>query len=105
MASPKAMSTYKFRLEYAADRLQGPSQRMDPFIQHSTSGLMPSSSATAGPLLNSKADLAIIQYANPEQMNKQPYGSGDLDEGFTIEFPNLDAFFAWKSAEESQKYC
>ena len=33
---------------------------------------------------------------------KQPYGSGDTDDGYTLVFPNLDAFQAWREQEEER---
>ncbi|KAL0951486.1 hypothetical protein HGRIS_008173 [Hohenbuehelia grisea] len=33
-------------------------------------------------------------------LSKQPYGSGDADDGYTLVFPNLDAFNAWRLREE-----
>lgn len=33
--------------------------------------------------------------------SKQPYGSGDQDDGYTLSFPNLDAFMAWREQEEN----
>ncbi|KAJ7675389.1 hypothetical protein B0H17DRAFT_1081237 [Mycena rosella] len=31
---------------------------------------------------------------------KQPYGSGDTDDGYTLVFPNLEAFYEWRNKEE-----
>ncbi|KAF8203005.1 hypothetical protein BJ912DRAFT_1018830 [Pholiota molesta] len=33
---------------------------------------------------------------------KQPYGSGDTDDGYTLIFPNVEAFQAWRHAEEER---
>ncbi|KAF8665264.1 hypothetical protein AX16_000285 [Volvariella volvacea WC 439] len=35
--------------------------------------------------------------------SKQPYGSGDTDDGYTLVFPNLDAFNAWRMQEEERQ--
>ncbi|KAF4622962.1 hypothetical protein D9613_002189 [Agrocybe pediades] len=35
---------------------------------------------------------------------KQPYGSGDSDDGYTLVFPNLAAFQEWRNAEE-ERHC
>ncbi|KAH9486544.1 hypothetical protein JR316_0000609 [Psilocybe cubensis] len=35
---------------------------------------------------------------------KQPYGSGDSDDGYTLVFPNLAAFQDWRAAEE-ERHC
>jgi hypothetical protein len=34
---------------------------------------------------------------------KLPYGSGDMDDGYTLVFPTLDAFHAWRAQEEEEK--
>ncbi|KAJ7446428.1 hypothetical protein B0H11DRAFT_2084712 [Mycena galericulata] len=31
---------------------------------------------------------------------KQPYGSGDTDDGYTLVFPNIEAFHEWRNKEE-----
>ena len=35
--------------------------------------------------------------------SKQPYGSGDSDDGYTLIFQNLDAFQAWRTSEEERQ--
>ncbi|KAF8807792.1 hypothetical protein BYT27DRAFT_7189885 [Phlegmacium glaucopus] len=35
--------------------------------------------------------------------SKQPYGSGDSDDGYTLIFDNLDAFQAWRAGEEERQ--
>ncbi|KAG6821394.1 hypothetical protein H0H93_014191 [Arthromyces matolae] len=35
--------------------------------------------------------------------NKQPYGSGDADDGYTLVFPNLAAFQEWRQQEEDRQ--
>jgi len=32
-----------------------------------------------------------------------PYGSGDMDDGYTLVFENLEAFHAWREKEEAEK--
>ncbi|TFK77310.1 hypothetical protein BDN72DRAFT_830475 [Pluteus cervinus] len=34
---------------------------------------------------------------------KQPYGSGDADDGYTLVFTNIDAFNAWRLGEEERQ--
>jgi hypothetical protein len=34
---------------------------------------------------------------------KQPYGSGDSDDGYTLVFSNLAAFQEWRAAEEERQ--
>ncbi|KAJ7103306.1 hypothetical protein B0H15DRAFT_811795 [Mycena belliarum] len=31
---------------------------------------------------------------------KQPYGSGDTDDGYTLVFPDIEAFYEWRNKEE-----
>ena len=35
--------------------------------------------------------------------SKQPYGSGDTDDGYTLVFSNLEAFHEWRSQEEERQ--
>lgn len=37
---------------------------------------------------------------SPSSSSKQPYGSGDTDDGYTLIFPNIDAFHEWRNHEE-----
>ena len=34
---------------------------------------------------------------------KKPYGSGDVDDGYTLVFESMDAFQAWRQREEEEK--
>ncbi|KAF9056586.1 hypothetical protein BJ165DRAFT_540793 [Panaeolus papilionaceus] len=40
------------------------------------------------------------QPPQPTTTTKQPYGSGDTDDGYTLLFENIDAFQAWRQQEE-----
>lgn len=40
---------------------------------------------------------------SPSKQSKQPYGSGDSDDGYTLIFPNIEAFQAWRAAEEERQ--
>lgn len=33
---------------------------------------------------------------------KQPYGSGDTDDGYTLIFANMEAFQTWRTGEEER---
>lgn len=35
--------------------------------------------------------------------SKQPYGSGDSDDGYTLIFSNLEEFHAWRAGEEERQ--
>ncbi|KAG7093868.1 hypothetical protein E1B28_007506 [Marasmius oreades] len=44
---------------------------------------------------------SILRPINFEPVSKRaPYGSGDSDDGYTLVFPNLDAFHDWRRKEE-----
>lgn len=34
---------------------------------------------------------------------KMPYGSGDIDDGYTLVFPTMEAFQTWRAREEDEK--
>jgi hypothetical protein len=35
--------------------------------------------------------------------SRLPYGAGDTDDGYTLVFPNIDAFIEWRKHEEETK--
>lgn len=39
------------------------------------------------------------------QNTKQPYGSGDADDGYTLVFDNMDKFNEWRLSEEERTMC
>jgi len=41
----------------------------------------------------------------PQQHSKQPYGSGDADDGYTLVFASLQEFNDWRQAEEGRTMC
>ena len=52
----------------------------------------------------SKYDLIFLTAVPPTlTSSKQPYGSGDSDDGYTLIFQNLDAFQAWRASEEERQ--
>jgi hypothetical protein len=94
------MSTYEFQINSPQDQYQ------THVSQHAPTMLTPASMATPGPSSTpgavSTPQPIIIQY--DASQGKHPYGTGDHDEGFNLEFENLAAFNAWKLAEEDNKY-
>jgi hypothetical protein len=64
---------------------QIPSQPHSQFHQQHILQNQPSSSATPTAVTTN---------------NKGPYGSGDQDDGYTLIFPHLEAFQAWRRQEE-----
>ncbi|KXN88741.1 hypothetical protein AN958_06608 [Leucoagaricus sp. SymC.cos] len=43
--------------------------------------------------------------SQPKPHTKQPYGSGDADDGYTLAFANLQEFNEWRQAEEERTMC
>jgi hypothetical protein len=65
---------------------------------------------TSSPFSNPASGLASPPgSANPIQdgatrgVQRGPYGSGDMDDGYTLVFENLEAFHAWREKEEEEK--
>ena len=44
----------------------------------------------------------IVSAVAGASTTKQPYGSGDTDDGYTLIFANMDAFQTWRTAEEER---
>ncbi|KAF4573136.1 hypothetical protein EYR36_007646 [Pleurotus pulmonarius] len=59
----------------------------------SQSTTFPSNQSTNGPT-------ALSPGPSSTTPTKQPYGSGDADDGYTLVFPNIEAFHAWRVQEE-----
>jgi hypothetical protein len=57
----------------------------------------------------SKYDLIFFSAVPPTlTSSKQPYGSGDSDDGYTLIFQNLDAFQTWRTGDsdgEEERQC
>jgi len=45
---------------------------------------------------------ASVATTTPISTTKQPYGSGDTDDGYTLVFANIDEFQAWRNGEEER---
>lgn len=60
----------------------------------------PSSSST---LASTSGSANTIQDAATRGAQRGPYGSGDMDDGYTLLFENLEAFQAWREKEEEEK--
>jgi hypothetical protein len=66
----------------------------------------PSSSSFPTPasvLIPPSASVHPVQDAATRGVQRGPYGSGDMDDGYTLVFENLDAFHAWREKEEEEK--
>lgn len=59
----------------------------------------PSSALASG----SGSSANTIQDAATRGAQRGPYGSGDMDDGYTLVFENLEAFQAWREKEEEEK--
>ncbi|KAG6866053.1 hypothetical protein C0991_009150 [Blastosporella zonata] len=71
-------------------------QPLPPHLAH----IQPSSStSTFSATLNPSTAFA----GKPSSHAKQPYGSGDSDDGYTLVFPNLAAFHDWRVQEEERQ--
>lgn len=62
----------------------------------SQSTTFPSNQSTNGPT-------ALSPGPSSTTPTKQPYGSGDADDGYTLVFPNIEAFHAWRVQEEENQ--
>ena len=90
-------------------RIQPISQHI---IGHSTNQPGPSNSASSlsqalghtqppGPTPTIVQGFHLESIANG--VKKGPYGSGDIDDGYTLVFESMDAFQAWRRKEEEEK--
>jgi len=90
------MSTYEFQISITPDNYQAESPLIDQNISHRAAH-----NVVAGPSAMETPEPVIIHY-NANQQRPPPYGSGE--DGFNMSFANLNAFLAWRAAEESKKY-
>jgi hypothetical protein len=75
---------HQFRIETAVPASSASSYNSAPFIEHVDPGQIPSICFESG-------------------SKKALYGSGDVDDGYTLVFDNMDAFEAWRRKEEEDK--
>ena len=54
-------------------------------------------------LASTSASADTVQDAATRGAQRGPYGSGDMDDGYTLVFDNLEAFHAWREKEEEEK--
>ncbi|PCH34018.1 hypothetical protein WOLCODRAFT_135451 [Wolfiporia cocos MD-104 SS10] len=60
-------------------------------------------SAGQSSLSSVPAETSNHQPAPTPRTQKAPYGSGDIDDGYTLTFDNMDAFQEWRQREEEEK--
>ncbi|KAG6911605.1 hypothetical protein DXG01_011908 [Tephrocybe rancida] len=75
-------------------------QPLPPHLAH-TQGAPASSTSTFSATLNPSS--TFTDPPKPAIHTKQPYGSGDSDDGYTLVFPNLAAFHEWRIQEEERQ--
>ncbi|KAI0257150.1 hypothetical protein BJV78DRAFT_1160628 [Lactifluus subvellereus] len=63
----------------------------------------PSFSTPASALASTSGSANPIQDGATRGVQRGPYGSGDMDDGYTLVFENLEAFHAWRKKEEEEK--
>ncbi|KAG5654706.1 hypothetical protein H0H81_007462 [Sphagnurus paluster] len=74
-------------------------QPLPPHLTHHA-GAPATSTSTFSATLNPAATFTTPPTKSP---SKQPYGSGDTDDGYTLVFPNLEAFHEWRAQEEERQ--
>ncbi|KAI0003665.1 hypothetical protein BJV74DRAFT_810859 [Russula compacta] len=62
-----------------------------------------STSAPTSALASASASSNDVQDGVTRGVQRGPYGSGDMDDGYTLVFENLEAFQAWREKEEEEK--
>jgi hypothetical protein len=87
------MSFQHFRLSEAVSPL--------PAHLHAAVQAAPTSSVQQFQTANTNNTFPMNHVAvGPATPTKAPYGSGDTDDGYTLVFPNLEAFHEWRNKEE-----
>ncbi|KAI0296215.1 hypothetical protein BC826DRAFT_1091185 [Russula brevipes] len=59
--------------------------------------------APTSALASTSAAVDNVQDGATRGAQRGPYGSGDMDDGYTLVFDNLEAFQAWREKEEQEK--
>jgi len=54
-------------------------------------------------LASTSVSASTVQDAATRGAQRGPYGSGDMDDGYTLVFENLEAFHTWREKEEEEK--
>ncbi|KAJ6575346.1 hypothetical protein B0H19DRAFT_1128248 [Mycena capillaripes] len=80
----EAVTPLPAHLHAAATPQVAPTSNVQQFQTANTNNTFPTNHVAVGQASSSKA----------------PYGSGDTDDGYTLVFPNLDAFHEWRNKEE-----
>lgn len=94
-----ATPTYKKKMSFQNFRLDSISvQQLQPAQTPSYSTSAPTSA-----LASASATSNDVQDGATRGAQRGPYGSGDMDDGYTLVFENLEAFQAWREKEEEEK--
>ena len=59
--------------------------------------------ASTPALASTSVSASTVQDAATRGAQRGPYGSGDMDDGYTLVFENLEAFHTWREKEEEEK--
>ncbi|KAJ7361512.1 hypothetical protein DFH08DRAFT_376519 [Mycena albidolilacea] len=89
------MSFQHFRLSEAVVPLQ--------HHLHPAASVVPTTSVQQFQAANTNSTFATNHVPVGPASAKAPYGSGDTDDGYTLVFPNLDAFNEWRLKEEEDQ--
>lgn len=82
-------------------RLDGPSTVPTPPLQvHPVYAFPPPVSVSPADGSGLNIQLEGVPH-NSERNGRGPYGSGDMDDGYTLLFENIEAFQAWRAKEEA----
>jgi hypothetical protein len=73
-------------------------QPLPPHLAQNQTSTTPSTSSFPTQTQNA----GHISHKSPSP-TKQPYGSGDSDDGYTLVFANLEAFHEWRNQEEERQ--
>ncbi|KAI0275055.1 hypothetical protein BC834DRAFT_27958 [Gloeopeniophorella convolvens] len=86
------MSFQNFRLDgVSAQPVQSPAP---PAVPYST---------PPNPVASGSSPASHVQDGTSRGAHRGPYGSGDMDDGYTLIFESLDAFQVWREKEEEDK--
>jgi hypothetical protein len=97
--SPKRASEKK-RMSFQNFRLDSISFQPPQTPSYSTPA---STSTSTSALASTSAAVNNVQDGASRGAQRGPYGSGDMDDGYTLVFDNLEAFQAWREKEEQEK--
>ncbi|KZV74857.1 hypothetical protein PENSPDRAFT_674063 [Peniophora sp. CONT] len=83
-------------------RLDGPSTTPTPPLQVHPQYAFPPPGPLPPPADGSNLNIQLegVPHNSGSRNGRGPYGSGDMDDGYTLVFENLEAFLVWRAKEE-----